>query len=509
MKKFIRHSTAYTFLLTAFLLVQQSLHGQAYRQEIAIANETWVHQTHQTTLDGGTIIATKSQATMSATRFINLIKLDTAGVMQWQKSFGPITCTFENIVPTPDSGFFLCATNFAAMSYMVFKTDKNGNILFSRRVEVPSPYAVLHEGESIAKNDGGFYISSTLFDSSTATQCWHLVELDPYGIPVSSKLYDLNSVKTRLYAIDTCRNGDVLMLGSVFMSPYHMSKVARINKNTGVPVWSNVYKNQLGHTTMPNDLVCDTSDNVYVLTQYNSSLTPHVGVLKMDGAGNPVWVMEYSAGTRPLRPRSMMHTASGEVVIIGEELLMRIDPNGSVMMSARFPYNVFTNVDVLDPQTFQMTGSYVNSVNSMVVTCDFSGNGCEDSALVLTKTQRNVTDSVATGMLPLTLQHFVLNLMPVNKAIQMNDECEMTAIAEPEAQSPVKLFPNPANTQLTIRASELMHSAEIVSVTGQCVLTHVNTSPEYQLDISGVAAGCYVVRVVLENRSETFRLIVE
>lgn len=491
------------------LLCPAPAFAQSYQYEIAIPNETWVHQSNKATLDGGSIIVTKSQSTTSATRYINLVKLDNAGTLQWQKSFGPLTCTFDNIVQSPDSGYFLCATAFSAMSYMVLKVDKYGNLQFSRRIEVPAPYAVLHEGESIAKNDGGFYISSTLFDSSTATQCWHLVELDQYGIPVLSRLYDLNSSKTRCYGIDTCSNGDVLMLGSVFSSPYHWFKVARIDRNTGAQVWCKRFKSQTGFTLMPGDIVCDTADQIYVLTQFNSSLTPHVGLTKIDGAGNGIWTMEYSDNANALRPRTLMHTDSGAIVIAGEELFLKVDANGSLLSSTRFANTIFYAVDSPDQQSFQLTGSYAFSLNSIVLSTDAVGHGCTDSLQSITKTPRPVYDSTILSTMVLPLQNFVFNLPPVIKSVQLIDDCEMTAIDEPGTTDNVQLFPNPAKSLLTVHSETTICSAEIFSVTGQSVLTEVQKSNEYKLDISDFSPGYYVIRVVLENRIETLPLIVE
>jgi hypothetical protein len=204
-----------------------------------------------------------------------------------------------------------------------------------------------------------------------------------------------------------------------------------------------------------------------------------------------------------------MQTSNGDIVIVGQELFLKTDASGTPLSAARFAYNTFYSVDILNPQTFQMTGSYALSLNSMVTTCTITGQSCEDSTLVITATPRPVYDSSAMAVLPLALQHFVFNLAPANKSIQLNDECEMTGIDNIEMQHGIQFFPNPANSVLTIHSAEVMCSAAFFSLTGQCVMTKTITANECQLDISGLAAGCYVVTVALKNSSETFRLIVE
>lgn len=496
----------------ALLFTGVAAPAQSYQYEIAIPNETWVHQSNKSTLDGGSIILTKSQATASASRYINLIKLDNTGNLQWQKSFGPFTCSFENIVQSPDSGYFLCATAFNAMSYMALKTDKFGNIQYTRRIQTPWPYGVFHEGEVIAKNDGsGFFISSTLWDSSTATQCWHLVQLDQYCMPVWSRVYDLNSTKTRCYSIDTCDNGDVLMMGSFFSSPFHWFKVLRVDKNNGAIVWFNRYKSVPASITFtPVDMICDTLDQIYVLSQSSSSLTPRTALTKIDSAGDVVWTMEYAHPSMALRPRTMMHTDTGDILMAGEEFFLRVDANGTIITASKFTSLIFDDIEMTGPQTVQFTGSDTFSLNTVVLSSDLSGNGCNDSPLSVTKTPRTLGDSAITGSIGLPLQDFVFNLPPVNKNIQLINNCEKTSsVEEPASQSLVQVFPNPADNQLTIRSAELIRSAEIFNVTGQSVLSQTKTTNEYQLDISGLSAGCYMVRVTLDSRVETYRVVIE
>lgn len=510
MQTFSFHSLVRGLLLSALFLVHARAHGQSiYRDEISIPGEMLMTATHTATLDGGLIVATKSQDIMSPTRYINLLKLDSTGTMQWQKSFGPVSCTFENIVQSPDSGFFICATGFSAMSYLVLKTDKNGTLQYSRRLQVPAPYIVLHEGKSLAKNGGGFFIYSTLFDSSTTSQCWHLLELDAVGNTVSSNVYDLYSGKTRCYGIDTCRNGDVVLVGSVFTSPVHSFLVSRID-NTGALVWSNAYNNAPGFSSMPCDIACDTADHIFVATQYNSTLTPHVGLTKIDGAGNELWTMEYADATTALRPKEMMLTDAGEIVIVGEEFFMKVDPTGSPMIGTKFLSTIFFSVDAPNAQTFQLSGNPASSMNCLVMTTDALGQGCGDTALSITKTPRTLYDSIIASTAPVTVQNFVYNLSSVNKNIQLIDDCDTTTtVAENETYNMLHVYPNPASGRVSIRSAETMYSAELFTVTGQVLLTHTQTAREYQLDISSVPAGCYILSIRMENNSKTLRLVVE
>lgn len=73
----------------------------------------------------------------------------------------------------------------------------------------------------------------------------------------------------------------------------------------------------------------------------------------------------------------------------------------------------------------------------------------------------------------------------------------------------VVAYPNPANDILNIQAEGSISSIEIMNVLGQTLLTSKGNSNREQIDISGLSAGNYFVRVVVGDESKVLRVVVE
>lgn len=71
----------------------------------------------------------------------------------------------------------------------------------------------------------------------------------------------------------------------------------------------------------------------------------------------------------------------------------------------------------------------------------------------------------------------------------------------------VVAYPNPANNILNIQADGSVSSIEIMNVLGQTLLTSKGNSNREQIDISGLSAGNYFVRVVVGDGSRVLRVV--
>ncbi|MEH6764883.1 MAG: T9SS type A sorting domain-containing protein [Aequorivita antarctica] len=85
---------------------------------------------------------------------------------------------------------------------------------------------------------------------------------------------------------------------------------------------------------------------------------------------------------------------------------------------------------------------------------------------------------------------------------------DVLGVADFEALK-VVAFPNPANDILNIQAEGSILSIEIMNVLGQTLLTSKGNSNREQIDISGLSAGNYFVRVVVGDESRVLRVVVE
>lgn len=74
----------------------------------------------------------------------------------------------------------------------------------------------------------------------------------------------------------------------------------------------------------------------------------------------------------------------------------------------------------------------------------------------------------------------------------------------------VSLFPNPANTQITIRSvmeGSEFSSVEVYDVFGKQVILAPGNSSERSIDISALSTGVYTVRITFNGTTETIRLL--
>ncbi|MGB3345507.1 MAG: T9SS type A sorting domain-containing protein [Aequorivita sp.] len=74
-------------------------------------------------------------------------------------------------------------------------------------------------------------------------------------------------------------------------------------------------------------------------------------------------------------------------------------------------------------------------------------------------------------------------------------------------ENAIVAYPNPANDILNIQAESSISSIEIMNVLGQTLLTSKGKSNREQLDISGLNAGNYFVKVVVGDGNKVLRVV--
>ena len=73
----------------------------------------------------------------------------------------------------------------------------------------------------------------------------------------------------------------------------------------------------------------------------------------------------------------------------------------------------------------------------------------------------------------------------------------------------IDVYPNPTNDILNIQVEGSISSIEITNLLGQTLLTSKGNSSREQIDISGLSAGNYFVKVVVGDGSQVLRVVVE
>ena len=71
----------------------------------------------------------------------------------------------------------------------------------------------------------------------------------------------------------------------------------------------------------------------------------------------------------------------------------------------------------------------------------------------------------------------------------------------------IKLYPNPIVDYVTITSSEAMSKVEVVNMLGQIIFTKTLNELETNLDMTRFSSGSYIIRVLVEDKIETFKVI--
>ena len=71
----------------------------------------------------------------------------------------------------------------------------------------------------------------------------------------------------------------------------------------------------------------------------------------------------------------------------------------------------------------------------------------------------------------------------------------------------IKLFPNPVVDFVTITSTDIMSKIEIVNMLGQTVSSQIIKEVETNIDMTRYSSGSYIIRVFVEDKMETFKVI--
>lgn len=81
------------------------------------------------------------------------------------------------------------------------------------------------------------------------------------------------------------------------------------------------------------------------------------------------------------------------------------------------------------------------------------------------------------------------------------------ATTDYQLENQVSVFPNPTSGLLTISCSKEIMAVSVLNLLGQTVLTQTNKTLEVQLDLSSLTDGAYIVKMVSEGKTKTFKVM--
>jgi hypothetical protein len=238
----------------------------------------------QQTFDGGFVV-TGSSTNSGSNHDVNLIKLDSAGNLLWNKSYGGIFADQATCVrQTMDNGLILAGSytrGYLNYDMYLIKTDSLGDTLWTKSYGGNN-----HDiGYSVLQTDDGRYLfagSSLSFGSAP----FYLIMVDSLGIPVWSKSYSgifLNNPGTQFLSIEKTNDGGYVLITECCSSnELYLIKI----DSMGTTLWTKQYGGLnteyigSGHPTTDGGFILTGTTNSFGAGNYD------VYLVKTDSIGN-------------------------------------------------------------------------------------------------------------------------------------------------------------------------------------------------------------------------------
>ena len=281
-----------------------------------------------------------------------IIKLDFSGNITWQKRYGGSSSEYVySVLQTVDGGYIVAGStsSFGAGNYdfWVLKLDSAGNVLWQKTYGGSSDdYAGF-----IKQTSSGGYILAGNSDSFNGGP-W-IIKLDPEGNITGQNMYygsydDSISVSSVQQTID----GGLILTGSKCTgSPVCFSVLWILKLDSYLnPVWNKTYGSDFGRS------IQQTIDGGYIVAGaagfYLGPPYQDFWILKLDTTGNIIWQKTYGGANSDVAD-SIQQTSDGSYIVAGNTgsygsgyidiWILKIDPDGTMDSSCTFINDTMRN----------------------------------------------------------------------------------------------------------------------------------------------------------------------
>lgn len=506
------------FLFAAILAITSvTIQAQTiYRTvEFDFPSQTGYNTAHVTTFDGGAAILCWTYS--ATTSYFSIIKTQSNGGIQWSRRINAVSADFENIVQCPDSGYFFCYANYSEpCTFEALKYDKNGNLVFCKRIDAPSGYVLGYNPVSQVTGSGNFYVASTLFNIPTSGYTWNLFELDGSGNMLWSHNYHQLLPKSFCFDIDTSLNGDIMLLGSAYdtVSGTHGAMVDRLSP-TGAVLWSKKYFAASASMEWPYCFTRTAGDRFNIASKHVNTLssTTTTASMKIDGTGNVIWSFIYT-GTDAV-PYTTVTGRNNESYIICQDqmtnssFLIRVDSAGLPLCARRYNAIYFLSLDTMAGADLAVSALMVPPAYKIaLVTVGPCGAGCNDVAFTFGKTPINITVQPDSGVSPMSYVVTDDTLSIMIPVIHLHEVCNTVGISETHEGSEIQFYPSPADDAINVNCPTGAGTVDVIDVNGRVIRTTHDQPAQFSIYTGDLAPGVYFVRLSTGNEAIVSKIIV-
>lgn len=283
------------------------------------------------TADGGYAIAANNGSIMYPAwqRAPMLIKTDSSGNLQWQKTFNNVGLAgITSIVQTKDGGYVLSGTDISppiskpVYSGWVIKTDDKGTVQWNKTVDLPIETCFV-----IQTSDGGYALTGYVPNISKGDDGL-LVKMDRQGTTEWNKTFSEGTSKMFILSMVQSNDTGYVLVGNLDLDGWLAKTDAAGNLQ-----WTQTYHpSESG--SFPLNAVAKTSDGGYILA---GGKLDRGFLVKTDANGNSQWSREYSECTIV---KSVVQTADGGFIAASalnrQACVIRTDSSGILLYNALY-----------------------------------------------------------------------------------------------------------------------------------------------------------------------------
>ncbi len=444
-----------------------------------------------------------------------LMKVDSAGVKQWDKRYGGSNDEINSsLIRTNDGGYILAGCscsdsggdvsqpNRGACDYWLLKVDSAGNKQFDKRfggtgderyhvnVRPTSDGGYLLSGNS-ASNAGADKSEDNLY--SAAYSSW-IIKTDSYG----NRLWDKTLYPTETIVIEF----DELPVTAFenFQGKYVVGHTAyswMIN-NTPAPPATSFHETDFWFTELRADTTALPSAS-FTLIPNDSAFCGFPCILftnKSSFASSYQW---YFPGGTPSATTALHANVCYNTIGIFQVVLIATNQNGNDTITFADAITILGGIAPVINVQPQGSPFSLLSVPSGFVFYQWKRNG------------QNIPNAQDSVFHPVDYGSYQVEVTDTNGCIYLSNAINILLSVSPIEELYFSLSPNPASTQLTISISEEHNGSTLTlsDLTGRVVLKSEITNLKSEINIAEFPNGVYLATLTTPNGQRAVRKVVK
>jgi len=472
--------------------------------------------------DGGFGVPVGTYNTGAGDFEISFLRIDSIGNIVWNKTYStPQHEQIWNWIETSDGGFVFIGsihTVVATSQIYILKLDSGGNLIWSKKFN-----NLIGRGNFIYERaNGNFTIIGQSWATSLSTPADIIyLTIDSTGTVLNAKLFDTSESEV-IWDVCHTNDGGVIINGDT-KHPCSNSLVPYLLKidSLGNIEWEKIIKfgNCIGGQGAS---VIQTVDGSYIagLRGPYGSIT---SVIKFDSSGNLNWCKSYTPAVNVVVELECIREINGDFIFTDwmydpsnsnlTSFFTKIDSSGNVIWTKYFsdPNGIqyfFEEFTVSSDNSIVMSGILKDSTSVRKCFVQKFPNYTIDNLCDINSISNSATSNtvnIDSGFFSTVISNITTTdviTFVFDTIYSPNSLCLYTSLDEITSEIELNIYPNPAETYITIQAKRIT-DIEIINTLGELSIfrkINSNFQNEIQLDISSLPSGIYFVRMGNEVR---------